>query len=245
MALALSLLELTAGEVDVWIAYPDKIEDPDLLDRYEALASDDERRRRRRLRFERDRHERLVSDALMRSALSRYEAREPHEWRMQRNSHGRPDLVPEQAECALRFNVSHATTVVTCAVCRGHEIGVDVERTDRRGETVAIADRYFSAAESAALHALPASQQRRRFFEYWTLKESYIKARGLGLALPLGKFSFVPGERISIEIDPELEDDGSRWQFALHQPSPSMQLALAVRDAPPLTVRYRTAIPLE
>jgi len=244
VARALSLLSLAAGEIHVWIAYPDRIKDPDLLRRYDALAAEDERHRRRRLHFGRDRHERLVSDALMRSALSRYEAREPHEWRLQRNAHGRPDLIPEQTQSGLRFNVSHATTVVTCAVCRGHEIGVDVERTDRRGETVAIADRYFSAAEVDALHALPASAQRRRFFEYWTLKESYIKARGKGLAIPLRKFSFRLEERISIEIDPELEDAGARWQFELHEPSPAMQLALAVGDAPPLEVSYRTVVPL-
>lgn len=244
MARPLSLLALASGEVHVWIAYPDRIAEPELLARYDAMAADDERQRRIRLHFERDRHERLVSDALVRTTLSRYEARQPDSWRMRRNAHGRPDLIPEQAKSGLRFNVSHATTVVTCAVCRDHEIGVDVERTDRRGECVAIADRYFSATEVEALYALSPADRRRRFFEYWALKESYIKARGKGLAIPLGKFSFHLERGISIEIDPQLDDRGDRWQFRLHEPSPTMQLALAVADAPPLDVHYRTVIPL-
>src|SRR6185436_18685723 len=102
-------------------------------------------------------------------------------------------------EPRLHFNLTNTRGLVACAVSVAHaEVGVDAEALDRSGETVAIADRYFSTEEVRALRALPESAQRQRFFAYWTLKESYIKARGLGLRLPLDQFSFRLGESIGI-----------------------------------------------
>ena len=51
-----------------------------------------------------------------------------------------------------------------------------------------------------------------RFFELWTLKEAYIKARGLGLALPLDGFSYHFEPQLSLQIRPDLQDDGADWQ---------------------------------
>ena len=62
---------------------------------------------------------------------------------------------------------------------------------------------------------MPADQQQQRFFDYWTLKESYIKARGEGLAIPLSKFSFVfAGNKLTeFRVETDLQDDADCWQF--------------------------------
>ena len=87
-----------------------------------------------------------------------------------------------------------------------------------------------------------------RFFHYWTLKEAYIKARGMGLALPLRHFTYTfpePGE-VAIAFDPEIEDREPEWQLALWEASPHHYLATAIRrgEGPDLEVVVRRSTPL-
>lgn len=177
------------------------------------MLTPDERKKRDRFRFEKDQHSCLITRALVRTVLSKYADVPPEAWRFITNDYGRPEIdMPRDARW-LRFNVSHTNGLIGMIVARDREVGVDVEDRDRTGRLLNVADRYFSPSEVEALHALPEEEQLERFFLYWTLKESYIKARGMGLAIPLGHFSFAFEDAITIDFDPRLEDDPSRWQF--------------------------------
>jgi 4'-phosphopantetheinyl transferase len=209
---------LPENEAHLWIARPDEARDAGLLFRYEALLSEDERRKCSRFVFEKDQHTCLVTRALVRTVLSRYAPVPPERWRFAFNEYGRPAIDEPRDERWLRFNVSHTTGLVVCLVARQREVGVDVEDRKRSGQLLEVADRFFSPFEVEALRALPREEQLDRFFFYWTLKESYIKARGMGLAIPLSQFSFEldsARERgIRIRFDPELRDDPARWDFS-------------------------------
>jgi len=243
-----SMLRLGQREAHIWLAFPDRITDNGLLQDYRDLLSAGEHERLQRLRFERHRRERLIAWALVRTTLSRYAEVSARDWVFEHNRYGRPGLVPGQCEPPLQFNLSHTTSLVACAVTLGREIGVDVEDLGRARATLAIADHYFASPEVRALRALSAAEQRQRFFEYWTLKESYIKARGMGLALSLRKFFFeLERDRpIRICFDPSLDDDPQSWQFALFRPQPQHVLALGIRrgNGADLQVRVRETVPL-
>lgn len=215
---------------------------------YDALLTTEERAKQRRFRFAIDRHDCLVTRALVRTTLSRYAPVDPAAWRFELNQYGRPHLAPGQCDPDLRFNLSHTRGLIACAVTLGREIGCDVEWLGRSGETVAIADRYFSTSEVRSLRALPEEEQRERFFCYWTLKESYIKARGMGLALPLDQFSLRldGGPPIGIEFDARLADDPRQWQFELQRPTRDHLLALGVRrgTGTDLALRVLKTVPL-
>jgi 4'-phosphopantetheinyl transferase len=245
-----SILSLLDGhQVHIWYVMTDQVTDERRLATYHELMTPDERERNRRFVFPRGRHEHLVTRALVRTTLSRYHpAVEPQAWQFTTNAFGRPEVAAPMCQPRLRFNVSHTDGAIVCALAVDREIGIDVELVTRKlMDGVDIADQYFSALEVADLRSLPPSKQADRFFDYWTLKEAYIKARGLGLQLPLDQFSFhlrddVP---ISISFGPGITDDPASWQFDLRRLTPTHRLALALRRAgePDLAVRMWPVVP--
>ena len=239
-------LEPPAG-VDLWCFFYDGHLTPERRAAYDALMTEDERARHRRFMFDRDRDLFLATRALVRCVLSRYADVRPPAWRFERTEHGRPFVAGPSGVPSLHFNLSNTYGLVACAVGSYPRVGVDVENTTRSTDAIEIADRFFSPLEVEALHALPRDRQRERFFSYWTLKESYIKARGLGLAIPLGQFSFLLDDAppIRIRFDPALDDDPARWRFGLFRASDRHTLAVGVdTSGQRLSLRWARAVPL-
>jgi 4'-phosphopantetheinyl transferase len=208
--------QIDAGQVHLWLAYLNEITDPRTLAEYRLLLSEEEQRKQMRFNFERDRHRYLITRAMQRTVLSRYVDIAPSAWRFSVNDYGRLSIAAEHAAASgIEFNLSHTDGLVVMGVTRERAIGVDVENVRTREVDIEIADRYFASEEVLALHMLPDEKQRRRFFEYWTLKESYIKARGMGLSIPLERFAFSLEDptQIRLSIDPGLRDHAERWWF--------------------------------
>jgi 4'-phosphopantetheinyl transferase len=236
-------------EAHLWIARPGEIRDPELVLAYDALLTADERAKVSRYRFEKHRHTSLVTRVLVRTVLSRYAAVSPGDWRFVTNEYGRPEVQEPAEERSLRFNLSHTEGLVVCLVSRNREVGVDVEDRTRGGDLLDVADRFFSPFEVKALRALPPEEQMDRFFLYWTLKEAYIKARGMGLALSLSAFSFdldSPGSGIRVLFDPSLGDDPRRWQVSAMSYGRRHGIAAGVETKPGASVKIvlRETVPL-
>ncbi len=169
-----------------------------------------------RFHFARNRHQYLVTRALIRSSLSACYPVDPAAWQFGTNRYGKPGITHPDTALPLRFNLSHTQGLTVCAITRDYAIGVDVENPQRSTQSgFSHLASYFSAREIEDLCNLPADQQQQRFFDYWTLKESYIKARGEGLAIPLSKFSFLfTGNQLTeFRVEPDLQDNADCWQF--------------------------------
>lgn len=213
--------------VHLWVVSPEALNDASLAEGH-RLMTDEERARQRAFVFERNRREYLATRGLVRTVLSRYRDVAREAWAFRRNEYGRPELEPP---CGLRFNLTNHPQLVACAVRRGElEIGCDVEPLERGPQVLDIADTVFSPRELADLRALPAAAQPDRAVALWTLKEAYIKARSMGMSLPLKEFSFelapdAPGPRISFTA--EIDDDPARWAFTMIDLD-GYRLALAV-----------------
>jgi 4'-phosphopantetheinyl transferase len=95
-------------------------------------------------------------------------------------------------------------------------VGVDVEDLQRRPVDRGFISRYCSPAEAADIFAQPDATWHDRFLTYWTLKESYLKARGLGVSVSLSSVSFsLSGTEPAISFSGPLADWDARWQFHL------------------------------
>lgn len=237
-------ISLTLAEIHLWFAFYDEINEEPLLSAYRDLLDDVEKAQETRFYFARDRRRYLVTRALVRTVLSRYAAVQPQKWAFSANAYGRPEIANAQArDLCLSFNISHTHSLIVLGVTKGRALGVDVENFCARAAAIEVADHYFAPQEVKSLADVPRPQQQYRFFEYWTFKESYIKARGMGLSLPLDKFSFryPDGQAVEIAIDAELADDPRRWQFWQLQPRPEYLVAVCAErtclESPSLIVR--------
>ena len=217
--------------IDVWLAFPQHIRDKRLLSEYEQILSADERRRMLQYRFERDQHRYLVTRALVRIVLSRYARVAPADWVFQASRYGRPQICDAASIAAtLSFNVSHTHGLILLAVTAGEAIGVDVENCDGQRRLPQSPEYFLAEQEASALRAVPLAARNRRFLEYWTLKEAYVKARGIGLSLGVDRFhfSFTDETRVILWTHEQLEDDPSRWRFWQFRPTPEHCAALCV-----------------
>lgn len=242
-------LALAEDEVHLWIAEPEKIHGRELLEEYLSLLDGEERERHAAFAFHADRHRFLVAHALVRVVLSRYAGVAPAAWRFAASeSGGRPELVNEGV-LPLRWSLSHAHGMAICAVALAADVGADVEDVQQERRTREVADALFAPREAADLRALPAERERVRFFEYWTLKEAYLKARGVGLTIPLSDMAFTirPGQPPRVSFSPQLGDRADAWHFVQLWLSPRHVSAVALRRSRELDLRVRCqhTVPLD
>lgn len=242
-----SRLSLPSGQVDLWYVFLEKTCHPQLLDRYRTLLPEDEAARERRFLAEKAQLQYLIGRVLMRTVLGQYHAGEPQSWVFSYNPHGKPSL-RWPGEPRLEFNLSHTDGMAVLAVTRQEEIGVDVENIHRRADVLGLANRFFAPAEAVVLERLRPDEQQTRFLQFWTLKESFIKARGTGLAMPLDEFAFtlLPGQPPQIAFYGPDAESPDQWQFAQLRFRSRFQVALAVRQpaSKQLAIRLWETVPL-
>jgi 4'-phosphopantetheinyl transferase len=239
-------MHLGNSELHIWLTDLEQVPSQ-LIESYRQLMSPSELERNHRYRLDRSRHCDCVARALTRTVLSRYISTPPSQWAFIKGEHGKPEI--NQNPPPLRFNLSHSSRFVVCAVNRDCDIGIDIENTERKNNIFDIAHRYFSQQEVKDLFALPQAQQTERFFDYWTLKEAYMKARGEGIVLGLGNFSFQlhnPAD-IKISFNEKLDDCPDDWRFWLFSPAQDHRLALALKtekNHPQTSLRLFQTVPL-
>jgi len=218
---------LKRGSVHLWIAVDDG-RLGEFTATCEEVMSPQERQRELEFRREGDRRLHRMARGLTRTVLSLYADVEPREWTFARDLAGRPHIAHPPGS-TLEFSLSHTPGIVLLLVGSGCALGVDVESAERCVDVDAAVS-LLGPGELADLGSRSGAGRRRRFLEYWTLKEAYAKARSTGLSLPLGRsdFSIEPDGGVAVTMDPELDADPGRWRFAVIPPDPGFVAAVAV-----------------
>lgn len=238
---------LPEGEVHLWVAFPDEWASASQIDFARDILDDGEISRMERFRFPEHRNLFLVSHLLVRRALSHYSDTPPGVWRFANDENGKPGVDPVAGALPLSFNLAHTEGLAVVGVAAGIDIGVDVERTDRPVDAERLSRRFFSTEETAMLKHLPPGRLDEQFPRYWTLKEAYIKALGLGLSQPLDSFTFrlTGGSPCRIDFSAVDPQDLRKWRFALIEPRRSYVVALCAASIrhTPTVMRCRRAFP--
>jgi 4'-phosphopantetheinyl transferase len=221
-------LQLRADEVHVWRASIEASESG--IEYLERLLSKDEVTKALRFHFEKDRKRWIVSQGILRILLSRYVNTDPSQLRLGSNPYGKPFLAFPSLSPVLHFNLSHSDSLALYAFSYSRQIGIDVEykRTDIDYDS--LANVSFSPNEQALLHSLPNTLKRDAFFNCWTRKEAYVKAKGKGFSIPINQFdvTFLPGEPAALLQSREDPQAITRWSFQELTPGTDYAGALAV-----------------
>lgn len=230
------------GRVDVWLACLDDVTDDQRAVCAQVLCRN-ELERLRRFRVDDAALQYLVGRFLVRTTLSHYVQTDPAHWRFVTNAHGRPRIDGPGADL-LTFNLSHTRGLVACAVARRGEgeveLGIDVECAQRAAEIESVGHDILAPEEMAQLSAAPREGRADMLLSFWTLKEAYVKARGVGLSLPLTSFAFDlsgPGPRVSFAE--RGFDEAARWTFLQLRPTLNHHVALAISCAEPVETAWR------
>ncbi|MGH8549968.1 MAG: 4'-phosphopantetheinyl transferase family protein [Methylococcales bacterium] len=183
-----------------------------LIRHFLPRLSEDEKLRAARYHFPLHRNRWVVSRYALRGILAGYAAVSPESLIFRTGEYGKPELANAYGPVRLHFNLAHSGDQAVLAVAR-NEVGIDIETINPEVPWQSLAPQVLSRQEYESWMRFPEELRRHLFFRIWTAKEAYLKARGLGLSMPLGAFS-VPvneSEEIGIvSVDPS-SSDGKNW----------------------------------
>jgi 4'-phosphopantetheinyl transferase len=218
---------IARGETEVWFARLDRT-DAEIAP-MRAILSADENVRAARFYQDRDRNRFIVARATLRKLLAAYVGCDAESVRFEYNRWGKPAIATGFAPRDIRFNLSHSEEVAVYAIACNREVGVDVETMRPGFANEQIAEHFFSRREVRELRSLPPDQQVDGFFNCWTRKEAYVKARGEGLAIELASFdvSLKPGEPAAILR----AADRAKWSIVSLRPDAERVAAIVIEGS--------------
>ena len=199
--------------------------DPDAVARTIASLPGADRARAAKYRVDRDRAMFLGGRVMARTLVAGALGLDRDGWQWREGERGRPEI--GQPATPLRFNLAHSAGLVVCALANGRDVGVDVEDLERDALDRRLVHRYCAPAEAADIDA-QGDRWRDRFLTYWTLKEAYLKARGLGIAVPLAEVCFTLTPEVRISFLDSLNGTSTDWMFHLERPTTRHIIAVAV-----------------
>ncbi len=195
-------LTLLPSDVHIWRIDLERSQ-PE-LENLQATLSSDEIARAERFYFQQHRQHFIAGRGILRSILGRYLGIEPQKVQFEYELRGKPVLSNTFFRSGLSFNLSHSQGLALCAVSCNCLIGIDIEYNRSVTDIEALAKRFFLPREYAVVRSLPLEQQQQVFFRYWTCKEAYLKATGVGLVqLEQVEVSLTPEEPAKLNIDEE------------------------------------------
>lgn len=225
------------GAHHIWLIDEADFQTPQQLDQFQRWMNAEEQARWQRYRFDKDKHQFLISRAMVRMILSAYAPQiAPSDWQFDKNQYGKPQIsakLQAQLPQPIYFNLSHCTGCIALLVSHSAHSGIDVERSEKQSRNLdELAQYCFHEQEISQYQALEQHQKAQRFYQIWTLKEAYIKALGTGLATEPNSFAFEMQANQVTEFRQTANDHFNHWQFEQRSLTAHIELAIAIAEQP-------------
>ncbi len=230
---------LDCNEVQIWYANVEDFKSSRHFDSSVNLLSANEFKHYSNMQSENEKNQYLLARFLLKNKLSMYFSDiAPDKWKFNRNEYGKPTIANSETPTWLNFNLAHTRDMVVCAFSGNPEVGVDIENRNQDIAYRDIAKSIFSSAEFHILANLKFAEGQNQFFKFWTLKEAYIKAKGLGLQISLDQFSFQIENNNDVQVifKPEMKEFSENWKFKLLNPTNDCQIAVALQTSSKLSI---------
>lgn len=168
--------------IEVWYGDLDSM-DPDYQENWKLLGVD-EQCRAEKFTNAKQRNQYVVAQGMVRTLLSRYTKTEPQEIIFGKEDYGKPYLISDRS---IDFNLSHSGSKLAIAVGHQCSLGVDIEIWKPRLHLSGLVKKCFADEEIMFWEALPEEQKLQAFHDFWTKKESFVKAVGRGIAMGMNR----------------------------------------------------------
>lgn len=220
-----------SGEVHVW-RIPLKCTRGE-QSRFAASLSPRERERAKRFLTTELSSAWVVARGALRCVLAAYLQSEPQSLEFWTDAHGKPHV----AGGKVFFNLTHSENLAFVAVSSTGRVGIDAEVITSGLEVEDLARRFFAPSEARVILALPSQERSAVFFAYWTRKEAFLKAVGVGFGFPPDKVRTGIDTDQSMLCESGIHGCRQSWNF-VDLSEPGVALALVTEGSKPVVRRY-------
>ena len=210
----------TQDEVHLWLIPVEESE------KFYPFLSTTEKNRADKFRVPMARQQFVVAHGSLRILLGKYLKIPPSVIQFKLNPFGKPYLEGQK----IFFNISHSHEWVLIGLSPKMEIGVDIEKIRQDLKLKQLAKRFFSIEEVEQLNKLPQNLVADGFFNAWTRKEAYIKARGKGMSISLSGFTvnLIPNQPACLLNTIHDPDSIKNWVLSALPVPPNYKAAFVV-----------------
>lgn len=229
-------IDLPMGTVHVWHM---RLDDFRVFATESQVLSMDELDRASRFHFVKDRLHFVRCRSALRLLLGQYLQIPATEVRFAYQSKGKPEVVQEQNQIGLRFNVSHSGNMALLSFAVDCAVGIDIERIESKVDISTLIRQFFSFRERSELLAMPSELLLEAFFACWTRKEAFLKAVGEGLGRSLQGFSVTTHPHLHPRLElPEDRDQDGEWFLSDIRVPEGYRAAVAIRGRSPIVRNF-------
>ena len=198
---------LLKNELHIWTVSLEPGEE--FIEKCKSALSEGERNRIDWFSFPQVQNNYVISQGVLRSILAGYLNIEPSQIQLSKHAKGKPFVTNDTS---LFFNLSNSGKKAVFSFSRDNEVGIDLEMIRTLPDLEELIQKNFTPAESNYISKV-AEEKLKRFFQFWTIKESYLKAIGEGMRLTPDNLEFCIENDVIKYLGAKGFHDPADWLF--------------------------------